>query len=78
MKEIFNVVTMFIETKVKKTLFHFIALDAYCLLEVYDALAKQCAQMEIDFHEISAQVQHIPHKSPKKAFKKATPSRVCH
>ncbi|XP_043463266.1 exonuclease mut-7 homolog [Leptopilina heterotoma] len=51
------------------------ALDAYCLLEVYDALAKQCAQMEIDFHEISAQVQHIPHKSPKKAFKKATPSR---
>ncbi|XP_033222411.1 exonuclease mut-7 homolog isoform X2 [Belonocnema kinseyi] len=52
------------------------ALDAYCLLEVYDALSRQCSQMDIQFQEVSSQVQHIPHKSPKKSVKKATRNQV--
>ncbi|XP_014209348.1 exonuclease mut-7 homolog [Copidosoma floridanum] len=32
------------------------ALDAYCLLEVYDILAKQCGRLGIPFHEVCAHV----------------------
>ncbi|XP_043248920.1 exonuclease mut-7 homolog isoform X1 [Colletes gigas] len=46
------------------------ALDAYCLLEIYSVLENQCKQLDIQFHEICAEIQHIPHRSPKKNIKK--------
>lgn len=35
------------------------ALDAYCLLEVYDALAKQCDRLNISFYDICANVHNF-------------------
>ncbi|KAG7189757.1 hypothetical protein KM043_017421 [Ampulex compressa] len=46
------------------------ALDAYCLIEVYDALIVQCARMDIPFDQICAEVQRISHKSRKSSVKK--------
>ncbi|KOC63420.1 putative exonuclease mut-7 like protein [Habropoda laboriosa] len=46
------------------------ALDAYCLLEVYVALEAQCEHLDIPFHDICFEIQHIPHHSPKKNIKK--------
>lgn len=45
------------------------ALDAYCLLEIYSALAEQCARVDIPFQDICAEIQHIPLKQ-KKVLKK--------
>ncbi|CAK9829011.1 Exonuclease mut-7 homolog [Anthophora retusa] len=45
------------------------ALDAYCLLEVYVALEAQCEHLDIPFHDICFEIQHIPHHSPKKNIK---------
>ncbi|XP_012279441.1 exonuclease mut-7 homolog [Orussus abietinus] len=49
------------------------ALDAYCLLEIFEVLQDQCQRMGIPFQEVCAEVQHIAHKSPKKPPKKALP-----
>ncbi|XP_076171130.1 exonuclease mut-7 homolog isoform X2 [Ptiloglossa arizonensis] len=46
------------------------ALDAYCLLEIYAVLERQCNQLDIPFSDICAEIQYIPHKSPKKNTKK--------
>ncbi|XP_011870330.1 PREDICTED: uncharacterized protein LOC105563381 isoform X2 [Vollenhovia emeryi] len=37
------------------------ALDAHCLLEIYNVLADYSADMDIPFEDICAEVQHIPH-----------------
>ncbi|XP_018304800.1 exonuclease mut-7 homolog isoform X2 [Mycetomoellerius zeteki] len=37
------------------------ALDAYCLLEIYNVLADYSADMTIPFEDICAEIQHIPH-----------------
>ncbi|XP_076676382.1 exonuclease mut-7 homolog [Andrena cerasifolii] len=42
------------------------ALDAYCLLEVYNVIEKQCHRLSIPFYDICAEIQHIPQKLPKK------------
>ncbi|XP_015124097.1 exonuclease mut-7 homolog [Diachasma alloeum] len=46
------------------------ALDAYCLLEVWDALAVMCLGREIPLFEICGELQHLPHQSPSKPMKK--------
>ncbi|XP_011314175.1 exonuclease mut-7 homolog [Fopius arisanus] len=46
------------------------ALDAYCLLEVWDKLAGICLAREIPFFEICGELQHLPHQSPCKPMKK--------
>ncbi|XP_076386232.1 exonuclease mut-7 homolog isoform X2 [Megachile rotundata] len=52
------------------------ALDAYCLLEIYGVLEKQCERLDIPFLEICTEIQHIPHRSPKRNTKKATPNQT--
>lgn len=47
------------------------ALDAYCLLEVWDELAVICIARNIPFFEICGELQHLPHQSPSKPMKKA-------
>lgn len=37
------------------------ALDAYCLLEIYNILADYSADADIPFEDICAEIQHIPH-----------------
>lgn len=46
------------------------ALDAYCLLEIYAVLAQQCEKADIPFHDICAEIQHIPQRHFKKTPKK--------
>ncbi|KYM94459.1 PREDICTED: exonuclease mut-7 homolog [Cyphomyrmex costatus] len=41
------------------------ALDAYCLLEVYNVLADYSADMTIPFEDICAEIQGIPHTHTK-------------
>jgi len=41
------------------------ALDAYCLLEIYNVLADYSADMAIPFEDICAEIQHIPHAHTK-------------
>lgn len=45
------------------------ALDAYCLLEIYETLDKQCEKYDIPFFDICLELQHVPHQSPKKNIK---------
>ncbi|XP_017880434.1 exonuclease mut-7 homolog [Ceratina calcarata] len=45
------------------------ALDAYCLLEIYETLEKQCEKFDIPFFEICLELQHVAHQSPKKNIK---------
>ncbi|EZA46919.1 hypothetical protein DMN91_004839 [Ooceraea biroi] len=63
------------------------ALDAYCLLEIYNVLAECSANMDIPFDDICAEVQFIPQKyaktnANKPAYKKplysnpTTPNRA--
>lgn len=40
-----------------------IALDAYCLLEIYATLEIQCEHLEIPFDDACLELQHIPFKS---------------
>lgn len=37
------------------------ALDAYCLLEIYNVLAEYSADEDIPFEDICAEIQHISH-----------------
>ncbi|KAF7988726.1 hypothetical protein HCN44_001299 [Aphidius gifuensis] len=46
------------------------ALDAYCLLEVYNVLLNLCEKRNLPFYELCMELQHIPHPSPKKSIKK--------
>lgn len=46
------------------------ALDAYCLLEIYETLAKKCIIEDIPFHDICTEIQHIPNTNSKKSPKK--------
>ncbi|XP_063986238.1 exonuclease mut-7 homolog isoform X2 [Diachasmimorpha longicaudata] len=46
------------------------ALDAYCLLEVWDAIAVICLDRDIPLFEICGELRHLPHQSPSKAMKK--------
>ncbi|XP_024892768.1 exonuclease mut-7 homolog [Temnothorax curvispinosus] len=41
------------------------ALDAYCLLEIYNVLADYSADMDIPFEDICAEIQYIPHAHTK-------------
>jgi len=36
------------------------ALDAYCLLEIFNVLADYSADLDIPFEDICAEIQHIP------------------
>ncbi|XP_076649699.1 exonuclease mut-7 homolog isoform X2 [Halictus rubicundus] len=45
------------------------ALDAYCLLEIYNIFETQCARLNIPFSNICSEVQHIPYKTAKKSTK---------
>lgn len=36
------------------------ALDAYCLLEIYNVLAEYSRDMDIPFEDICSEVQHMP------------------
>ncbi|XP_046587355.1 exonuclease mut-7 homolog isoform X1 [Neodiprion lecontei] len=46
------------------------ALDAYCLLEIFEVLRVQCARLDVAFNELCAETQHIPSKLPKKNLRK--------
>ncbi|KAL0128834.1 hypothetical protein PUN28_003900 [Cardiocondyla obscurior] len=41
------------------------ALDAYCLLEIYNVLADYSADMDIPFEDICSEIQHISHAHTK-------------
>lgn len=43
--------------------YNIIALDAYCLLEIYATLEIQCEHLEIPFDDACLELQHIPFKS---------------
>lgn len=46
------------------------ALDAYCLLEVYNVILNLCQERGIPFFDICMELHHISHSSPKKSTKK--------
>ncbi|XP_076762319.1 exonuclease mut-7 homolog isoform X1 [Xylocopa sonorina] len=46
------------------------ALDAYCLLEIYETLENQCQHLDIPFFDVCMEVQHIRQQSPKKNIRK--------
>lgn len=46
------------------------ALDAYCLLEIYNVLAECSLHMDIPFQDICSEIQHIPQK-----FQKTNPNK---
>lgn len=46
-------------------LLYMTALDAYCLLEIYNVLADYSADVDIPFEDICAEIQHIPHAHTK-------------
>nr|XP_031846660.1 exonuclease mut-7 homolog isoform X2 [Nomia melanderi] len=50
------------------------ALDAYCLLEVYEVMKTHCTRLDIPFTNICLEIQHIPQKTPKtsQSTKKST------
>lgn len=48
------------------------ALDAYCLLEIYNVLADYSADMDIPFEDICAEIQHISHAHTKTNTNKFT------
>ncbi|XP_033340040.2 exonuclease mut-7 homolog [Megalopta genalis] len=48
------------------------ALDAYCLLEIYNVFETQCARLNIPFRNICLEIQNIPHKTLKKSTKSHT------
>ncbi|XP_020281689.1 exonuclease mut-7 homolog isoform X3 [Pseudomyrmex gracilis] len=49
------------------------ALDAYCLLEIYDVLREFSLNMEIPFDDICAEIQHIRHTQIKGNTNKFVP-----
>lgn len=53
------------------------ALDAYCLLEIFQVLRAQCVRLDVAFNEVCAETQHIAQKLPKKHPKKHA-SKVWH
>lgn len=52
---------------------YFTALDAYCLLEIYDVLREFSLNMEIPFDDICAEIQHIRHTQIKGNMNKIVP-----
>jgi len=42
-----------------------IALDAYCLLEIYNVLAEYSKDMDIPFEDICTEVQYMSQTYPK-------------
>lgn len=46
------------------------ALDAYCLIEVYEAIKSQCNRIGISFAEVLHKSQHGQHSELKKTAKK--------
>ncbi|XP_015429829.1 PREDICTED: exonuclease mut-7 homolog [Dufourea novaeangliae] len=48
------------------------ALDAYCLLEIYEVLKTQCEQIGIPFFNICMELQHIRNWTPKNSRNKPT------
>ncbi|XP_076286281.1 exonuclease mut-7 homolog isoform X2 [Lasioglossum baleicum] len=45
------------------------ALDAYCLLEIYNVFETQCARLNIPFANICLEVQKMPYKTARKSTK---------
>lgn len=41
------------------------ALDAYCLLEIYNVLAEYSRDMDIPFEDICAEIQYMPQTNTK-------------